>query len=370
MKSTHFLFLLLILGLSACGGSPEENLDPNATVITGTLANGVNAQIFLEDLNGKAPIAVDTSIIDEDGSFLLSVMITQPSFYRVSFSSTNFAVMILQPGEKISLSGDALNLSQTYQVTGSSESIRLQEYNKLRRPIDSLQQVIQMAQQQQDAGTYYAAVQYQQQMAPQLRGKMQAFIDKEPGSIASFAAVKTLDIDQDFETYKQVATAMAARYPGFSYTDALMQEVAAIEKLRVGVEAPDINLQTPDGDYVSLSSLRGKVVMIDFWASWCKPCRAENPNVVKLYNRYHDKGFEVLGVSLDRSKDQWVKAIADDRLSWLHISDLGFWNSSVVPIYNVTSIPKTYLIDQDGRILAKNLRGPALESKLAEIFGA
>lgn len=370
MKLTHLFYVILVLGIGACAGTPEEVSDPNATVVSGKLTNGNGAQIFLEDISGQAPKAIDTAIIAEDGTFMLSTMLDAPSFYRISFSNTNFAVFILQRGEKVKVTGDALNLGKTYSVEGSKETNRLMAFNELRAPLDSIGQVIQMAQQQQDAGSYYAAVQAQQALVPTMRGKMETFINEDPGSIASFAAVKNLSIDDDFELYEKVANAMGERYPDFDYTKMIQQEVASNSKLRVGNDAPDINLQTPGGEYVSLSSLRGKVVMIDFWASWCKPCRAENPNVVKLYDRYHDQGFEILGVSLDRSKDQWVKAIDDDGLEWLHISDLGFWNSSVVPVYNVKSIPKTYLIDKEGKILAKNLRGPALESKLAEIFGA
>lgn len=136
-----------------------------------------------------------------------------------------------------------------------------------------------------------------------------------------------------------------------------------------GMAAPEISLPDPDGNLVSLSGLKGKYVLIDFWASWCKPCRLENPNVVRVYNTYKDKGFEILGVSLDRTKDAWVKAIDQDGLGWLHVSDLRFWNSAAAQTYKVSSIPYTVLVDPDGKILAERLRGPSLEAKLKEIFG-
>jgi len=137
----------------------------------------------------------------------------------------------------------------------------------------------------------------------------------------------------------------------------------------VGEPAPEISLPTPDGDALSLSDLRGKVVLIDFWASWCKPCRAENPNVVGVYNQYKDQGFEILGVSLDRSKDAWVQAIQQDNLTWKHVSDLQFWNSEAAQTYGVSSIPYTVLVDREGNVIAERLRGGGLESKLAEVFG-
>jgi|APTNR8051073442_1049403.scaffolds.fasta_scaffold02255_12 peroxiredoxin len=148
----------------------------------------------------------------------------------------------------------------------------------------------------------------------------------------------------------------------------LQQEIKRIGGFRVGGEAPDFAQATPDGKELRLSELRGKVVLIDFWASWCGPCRAENPNVVNLYNQYKSKGFEILGVSLDRTKDRWLQAIEQDGLTWLHVSDLQGWGNAVAQLYNVHSIPQTVLLDAEGRIIAKGLRGPALANKLAELF--
>jgi len=149
----------------------------------------------------------------------------------------------------------------------------------------------------------------------------------------------------------------------------LKPRLDAIKQLMIGLPAPDFTLETPDGKKVSLKDFKGKVVLIDFWASWCGPCRRENPNVVAMYNRYKDKGFEILGVSLDRSKEPWIKAIADDKLTWPHVSDLKGWGSSAAALYGITSIPHTVLVDRDGRIVARQLRGEVLGKKLEEILG-
>lgn len=155
--------------------------------------------------------------------------------------------------------------------------------------------------------------------------------------------------------------------PGFN--NMVQSVVNQMEAFRPGAVAPDITQPTPQGSMLSLSSLRGQIVLIDFWASWCGPCRKENPNVVAAYNKYHKAGFEIFGVSLDKDKQKWIDAIAQDGLIWKHVSDLGHWNSAPAQAYGVNSIPATVLLDKEGKIIARNLRGPALEAKLAEIFG-
>lgn len=149
----------------------------------------------------------------------------------------------------------------------------------------------------------------------------------------------------------------------------LKKLVQASNSMMPGAEAPDFTMNTPDGKPLSLKDFRGKILLIDFWASWCGPCRRENPNVVKMYKKYHDKGFDVLGVSLDKDEKRWLDAIEQDGLTWNHVSDLKGWANAAAQLYGVSSIPHTVLLDKDGKIIARNLRGPALEQKLAEIFG-
>jgi peroxiredoxin len=151
---------------------------------------------------------------------------------------------------------------------------------------------------------------------------------------------------------------------------AFRERIASVEKTAVGKEAMDFTQNDTAGVPVKLSSFRGKYVLLDFWASWCVPCRQENPNVVKAYDRYHPKGFEVLSVSLDKEgdKDKWLKAIHEDKLTWTHVSDLQFWNNAVAKAYGIMAVPQNFLIDPQGKIVAKDLRGEALEKKLHELF--
>jgi peroxiredoxin len=138
--------------------------------------------------------------------------------------------------------------------------------------------------------------------------------------------------------------------------------------LKLGQPAPDFTLPDPDGKMISLSSLKGKYVLVDFWAAWCGPCRQENPNVVAAYKQYSNKNFTILGVSLDKAKEPWLKAIKDDQLTWTHVSDLKYWESIVVPMYNIQGIPFNVLLDPQGNIIATNLRGTSLQAKLSEVI--
>jgi peroxiredoxin len=159
------------------------------------------------------------------------------------------------------------------------------------------------------------------------------------------------------------------KFPDDPNVPNIQNKIQGMQRLAEGAEAPNFAQPDPNGNTISLTDFKGQVVMLDFWASWCRPCRMENPNVVKAYNKYHKAGFEILGVSLDKTKDKWVEAIAQDGLTWKHVSDLGGWASQPAALYGVNSIPATFLLDREGKILARNLRGPALESKLQEIFG-
>jgi thiol-disulfide isomerase/thioredoxin len=187
-------------------------------------------------------------------------------------------------------------------------------------------------------------------------------------AIAPYAVLGLVGGPQQQAFVDSMTTQFAQNQPDSPYTQALLARRQALEATAVGQAAPELVLPGPDGQPVALSSLRGRYVLLDFWASWCKPCRAENPRLVQLYQQYKGKGFEVYGVSLDESKERWLKAVAADKLPWVQVSDLQGFKGAAVAAYAAQAIPLKLLLDPQGRILAKSPTGEELQEKLAALL--
>lgn len=379
MNSRLILLGVIVLSFFACSNS---NSAKNGFVLTGKFTNANGQTLILEKLAPGGVTPIDTAVIDEKGEITMHVDITEPGFYRLKVTEKNFATFVFNPDEKVIVTGDANDLGNTYTVEGSKDSKLFWDLNKVSaenyRQRDSIQKYfqafinmnpgVQMSQQRMDSISNVLEKPYNE-LLDKHNEYLKSFIEKNTGSFASLAAIQQLPPEKYFSTYVLLDDGLFKKYPKSEYIQKFHENVQSQKKLAVGSEAPEINMKTPEENLLALSSLRGKVVLVDFWASWCGPCRAENPNVVAAYKKYQSKGFDIYSVSLDKDRDKWVAAIQKDGLIWKnHVCDFMFWQSPVVQLYNFNGIPYNVLLDKKGNIIAKNLRGEELEKKLEEVF--
>lgn len=318
---------------------------------------------------------VKNTPINDDGSFLLEADIQKEDFYYLQNNKNKQKILLLlKPDEKINIVLNPNQFNSIAKFSGSEgTSVILEGTTKSNQYEKELQKYKgDFVRLQRDGGNEEALAQAKklyEDKSKEYTNFLKDFIHKNNQSLAVITIIDKLPIESFIDTYKDYVATAGKKYPKNPFINQLASRVKVEQATGIGNEAPEIALPNPEGEIVKLSSLRGKVVLIDFWASWCRPCRRENPNVVRLYNKYKDKGFEVFSVSLDSRKDSWIKAIQDDKLTWTHVSDLKKWRNAAAQDYGVSSIPATVLIDKEGKIIASKLRGPSLEKKLEEIFG-
>ena len=375
------LFLSLILVISGCKNSTIQ--------ISGKLQNPVKGvYIYLNELKTEWA-SVDSLKIGEDGKFNFKREATLPAFYLIKINNNDFFTTLIEPGEKLRIEAmyDSLNFPSF--MSGSKGSEKMVAYNKaLRNTISKLMSLNEIYSQNSGNPDMSKVVQSLDSMAQQYLNEIniytKKYIDQNIKSMISLAAlyqqvapnVYVLDPVRDIKYFVKVDSSLYSQYPESAPVKALHEQVQSLISragatafLKAGDEAPEISLPTADGKIVTLSSTRGNIVLLDFWASWCNPCRKENPNLVKAFNQYHSKGFKIFQVSLDKTKEEWLKGIGEDNLNqWIHVSDLKYWNSAVVPLYKIETIPFNMLLDNQGKIIATNLRGEDLQKKLAELF--
>jgi thiol-disulfide isomerase/thioredoxin len=366
----------------------------NFVIISGTIVNPVTGTyIYLDELKSNELKSIDSVKVSADGTFKFKREIKQPSFYLLKRNENNFLTMLIKPGEKITLRAQSDSLNYPLSFEGSKGTESMTEYNKtLRATIKKLSGLRNMYTQNVDKPGLPKVIETLDSLAQVYLGEInlytKKYIDDNLTSLVSLVAlyqqvapgVYVMNPEKDMSFFVKVDSSMFSLYPDYEPVISLHEQVKELaskmngEPARgpgsaSGSEAPEITLPTPAGDTIKLSSTRGSVVLLDFWASWCAPCRKENPNLVNVFNIYHKKGFQIFQVSLDKTKEAWVKGIEDDHLDkWIHVSDIRYWNSIVVPLYKIESIPCNYLLDKNGRIIASNLRGEQLQIKLAELF--
>jgi peroxiredoxin len=360
--------------LSACN---NENQKGKFTV-SGDLKNAPDQKIYLEELSfsQKDPVVLDTAEL-KNGQFKISALAPEQGFYRLRLEKNDAPFFFINDQPSILLSADYKTLSLETVLFNTPASASLRKFiTGIRNMGKTLQEKSILLQQYQapvETDSVYALMKKDfSQIENEYKNYIIQYLDTTQSPIV---AMFCLGYTQNIEPEKITKTieGLSTRFPGNQNIAGIIaqykQQVAKNDaKPQDGKLAPDLNMPDTSGKPFSLSQLRGKYVLVDFWASWCGPCRGENPNVVKAYNRFKDKNFTVLGVSLDKDKASWVKAINDDHLTWYQISDLKYWNSAAVGLYGFDGIPYNVLVNPEGKIIGSNLRGEALEMKLSELL--
>lgn len=356
--------------------------------VSGTITNNTANMIYLEaiPMATMQPVVVDSATVGKDGKFILGTDRGESSVFnlRLDQSGYPFAAVINDTSKvtvDVTFNKENKEFPEKYEVKGSTASTQMKDFmfafNSQLQAIfmndtkaDSLQRsgaadtVLSQLRANRANIALAARTTVDDAIQKSTNPALTMFILGYYQSVANNPAYQLASLDN--EEVKAIVDDLANRFPDHTGLASIRKTL----KGWVGEMAPEISMTDPNGKTISLSSYKGKYVLVDFWASWCKPCRIENPNVVKAWNRFKGKNFSILGVSLDMEgqKDKWVKAIMEDKLTWDHVSDLKYWNSEVVPLYNINGIPYNVLVDPDGKIIAEKLFGEELERKLAEVL--
>jgi peroxiredoxin len=365
MKKIIYLPVVFLI-MWACSSEPHYT-------IKGKIAGSDSVKFYLKKRAEGKTVNID-SAVSKNGTFTMKGgKVEYPQLVYLVAGNTRKMKDFYLENSAITIDGklDSLYLADVKGSKTQDEYQSLINDNKMLTAQYS--KFLEQYQQASQSGNFTGADAYRKQMDSvenEMIKLQKDFVKNNPKSYVTPSILASLAYDMDGNEIEQAVKGLDTSLVKLPQMKSLLEHAQAMKAVAIGQKAPDFTMNDPDGKPVSLSSKIGaKLLLVDFWAGWCGPCRQENPNVVKVYNEFHKKGFDVFGVSLDHTKDQWLKAIADDKLAWTHVSDLQYWNNAAAKLYAVQAIPANFLLDETGTIIGRNLRGEALYNKVSEVLG-
>ena len=374
------LVSILMIGILLTACKQEVKKSSTGYVVNGTakgVYNGMRVYLSAADERG-AQMPIDTAIVMNE-KFQFTGDVDYPQLWFLSVNNVNGFVRVMIENDEIEVNVNKEDIENS-TVTGTQSNKAVADYTKGFK--DLVNERVSLSTKYSTPSTPDAQNKLEEELT-KINQKLQnypyEFMKKNNDNYFTLSLLENILMSNatEFEKMNESYSNLDSSIKNSTYGQIVENKIAIARKqnekltmLDIGKMAPEFSAPDPDGKQVALNDIKGKATIIDFWAAWCGPCRRENPNVVKVYNKYHDKGLEIIGVSLDRpgQKDQWLQAIKDDKLTWHHVSHLNYFNDPVAQQYNIQSIPATFILDAEGKIVAKNLRGQALEDKIAEML--